>query len=133
MVYDPQLDTASPAQTLAAGQLGSISYDLASDTLLAAHGDVVYAYPALGEGQPCATLPQNDFFMEYLPIVALPGQLMAVGTRDNIYLKSADAAAFAEKTPLTLLLAADRNEGLNQAANAMENVALTVGKIPVTA
>ncbi|NLZ88624.1 MAG: hypothetical protein GX916_03910 [Clostridiales bacterium] len=126
MVYDPQLDTASPAQTLAAGQLGSISYDPASDTLLAAHGDVVYAYPALNEGQPCATLPQNNFFMEYLPIAALPGQLMAVGTRDNIYLKSADAAAFAEKTPLTLLLAADRNEGLNQAANAMENVALTV-------
>ena len=127
MVYDPQANAAAPVQALA-GQVGGISYDPASDTLLAAQGNTVYTYPALGEGKPCATLPQNDFFMEYLPIAALPDHLLAVGTRDSIYLKSADAAAFAEKTPLKLLLAASSSDGLNQAANAVENVALTVAQ-----
>lgn len=127
-VYDPARDAAQAAGTLdaAPGALGDAAYDFAGDALLAVCGDIVYRCPGLADARACATLPLNDGFMEQLPIAALPGRLAAVATRGRIFVKDADPDAFARKTTLRMLLAADGAQGLSEAMNLSDGVNLSV-------
>lgn len=113
--YQPSEDKLTFIQPLAEapGALGHISYEAGSDSLLIVQGDAVYSYQHLAEGRPCAQMPVNDGYQERLPLAALPGGLLAVSARSGLFIKAADPLAFANKTPLSLMLAVDNPQGLN--------------------
>ena len=136
-VYEPKEDKARVIRPLQAEAeaftaLGSGFYDFMTDTLLLSFGDTVFIYPGLGDGRPCATLPRSDGFLETVPIAGLPGALVAVADRQKVYIKSADPDAYANKTPLTLLLSADNIQGLNEAMNLSDSVKLSVREMSMS-
>ena len=136
-IYKPHEDSAQAIRPLlpeggAPAALGNAFYDNESDTLLVSLGELVYAFPNLGEGQPCATLPRNDGFLEAVPLAGLPGNLAAVADRQKVYIKSADPEAFKNKTPLSLLLSTDNIRGLNEAMSLTDHVKLTVNEMSLS-
>ena len=136
-VYEPDKDKARVLRPIQAEAevftaLGSSFYDFMTDTLLLSLKDTVFIYPGLGDGQPCATLPRNDGILETVPIAGLPGALVAMADRQKVYIKSADPDAYANKTPLTLLLSADNIRGLNEAMSLVDSVKLTTREMSMS-
>jgi len=128
-LFDPGTDSATQLHPLTeeAGIFvpGAASYDPHADALLLALNDTVYRYDSLGPGRPCASLPLNAFYLEEMPLTALPGSRLAVATRDNVFVKSANPAAYASQTELRLLITEDNPAGLNEAMNQADGILLT--------
>ena len=127
-LFDPKADSANelgPITEEAGIHVpGAASYDLREDALLLALNDTVYRYDSLGPGLPCASLPLNEFYLEQMPLAALPGSRLAVASRDNVFVKSANPESYASQTQLNLLVSTDNPFGLNEAMNQADGILL---------
>jgi len=94
-VLDPKADSITTIRPVAEDEaavftLSAIAYNKQDDILLIGRGDTLYAYPALGPGQPSADLPVDVYHTEKIPLAALPGSRAAVAAEESLFLKSTD-------------------------------------------
>lgn len=130
-VLDPKADSITTIRPVAEDEaavftLSAIAYNKQDDILLIGRGDTLYAYPALGPGQPSADLPVDVYHTEKIPLAALPGSRAAVAAEESLFLKSTDPTAYAGKTELNLLVSATNPTGLNQAVSRAEGLRVKV-------